>query len=215
MTLGNGDSVSLATVLASGSHRVNVGDKIFTFASFSSNAFNVNDVFITGYVASNPLNGIGFDITGGFGDVTAGDGVVSRFDIAYSVAIDSGYFNAGYRLKDIGLAANVSAVGTGSYARVDEQVFDGGVAGNPFLASLAGVANGGGPNTLQDFRDFSPLSYSSFLVTKGVQFYANGTGDTAAASFVRQSFSQLIVPGPGAGALLGLGGMAAMRRRRS
>ncbi|NBQ88780.1 MAG: PEP-CTERM sorting domain-containing protein [Betaproteobacteria bacterium] len=61
--------------------------------------------------------------------------------------------------------------------------------------------------------DFSPNGYRAFEVNKDIKFFANGDEDFATASFIRQEFSQ--VPAPGAIALMGLGGFAAMRRRRA
>jgi hypothetical protein len=216
ITLNNGDSASLQSILASSDHQVNIGDKTFTFASFTSSVFNVSNVFITGFIASNPLNGIGFDITGGFGDVQPGDALVSEFNILYNVEVQPAFLAQGYRLKDIGLVFNGSASGTGSYARVDESVFDAnGVPGQNLLATLAAAAIGGGTSTLQDFRDFSPANYTGFQVNKDVKFFANGTGGTASASFIRQTFSQVIIPAPGAAALMGFGGLICLRRRRA
>ncbi len=216
VTLNNGDSVSLAALLAPTSdHLVDIGDKRFTFTTFTSSAFSSSNVFITGYVASNPLDGIGFDITGGFGDVNPGDGAISEFNLLYNVEVQTAALAQGYRLKDVGLVFNGAASGSGSYARVDESVFDFfGAPGTNLLASLAAVANAGGPNTLQDFRDFSPQRYTKFQVNKDVKFFANGTAGTSSASFIRQSFSQVIIPAPGTAALMGFGGLVALRRRR-
>lgn len=216
ITLGNGDAVSLQSILASNDRQVNIGDKTFTFASYTSSAFPVANVFITGFIASNPLNGIGFDITGGFGDVVPGDTLISEFNILYNVEVQPAFLQQGYRLKDVGLVFNGSATGNGSYSRVDESVFDFfGAPGQNLLTTLAASAIGGGASNLQSFADFSPASYTKFQVNKDVKFFANGTGGTASASFIRQSFSQVIIPAPGAAAMVGLGGLVALRRRRN
>ena len=217
VTLGNGDTVVLSSLLAPTSdHLVNIGDKTFTFSTYTSSVFPSSAVFITGFIAPNPNDGIGFDITGGFGDVVPGDNAISEFNLLYNVEVQQPFFNQGYRLKDIGLVFNGAATGLGSYARVDESVFDfDGVPGTNLLATLAAVANGGGPSALQDFRDFSPSTFRKFQVNKDVKFFANGTGGTSSASFIRQSFSQRIIPAPGAAALIGFGGLIALRRRRA
>ncbi len=216
ITLGNGDVASLQSILASNDHQVNIGDKTFTFASFTSSTFNVANVFITGFIASNALDGIGFDITGGFGDVIPGDGNISEFNILYNVEVQPAFLQQGYRLKDVGLVYNGSATGAGSYSRVDESIFDFfAQPGQNLIGTLAASAVGGGPSSLQDFRDFSPATYTKFQVNKDVKFFASGPGGTASASFVRQSFSQRIVPAPGAAALLGFGGLVCLRRRRA
>jgi hypothetical protein len=216
ITLLNGESANLAAILASNDHQVNIGDKTFTFNAFTSSVFPMANVFITGFVAANPLNGIGFDITGGFGDITPGDTLISEFNILYTVEVQSAFLNQGYRLKDVALAFNGAATGPGSYARVDESVFDYfGPVGHDLLGTLATAATAGLTPILQDYRDFSPSSYAKLTVNKDVKFFANGAGGTASASFIRQSFSQVVIPAPGAAALLGLGGLVAIRRRRA
>jgi hypothetical protein len=216
ITLGNGEVASLQSILASTDHQVNIGDKTFTFASFTSSAFIASNVFISGFIAPNPLNGIGFDITGGFGDVNPTDGAFSEFNILYNVEVQPAFLQQGYRLKDVGLVFNGAATGAGSFSRVDESVFDFfGQPGVNLLTTLTASAIGGGPSSLQDFRDFSPANYTKFQVNKDVKFFANGLGGTASASFVRQSFSQVIVPAPGAAALVGFGGLISIRRRRA
>lgn len=216
ITLGNGDSVSLQSILTSNDRQVNIGDKTFTFGAFTSSAFQVQNVFITGFIASNPLNGIGFDITGGFGDVVPGDALISEFNILYNVEVQPAFLQQGYRLKDVGLVFNGSATGAGSYARVDENIFDfNGQPGQNLLGLLSASAIAGNQPVLQSFIDFSPANYTKFQVNKDVKFFANGTGGTASASFIRQSFSQVIIPAPGAAALVGFGGLVALRRRRN
>lgn len=215
ITLANGQAASLASILASNDRTVLIGDKKFVFSTFTSAHFPVANIFITGFIANNPLDGIGFDITGGFGDVVPGDGIISEFNLLYTVEVQAPFLAQLYRLKDIGLVFNGSAVGTGSYARVDESVFDFfGVPGQNLLRTLAANVTAGGPNIQQDFADFSPLFYSKFQVNKDVKFFAVGASHSASASFIRQSFSQLIIPAPGATALLGIGGLLAARRRR-
>jgi hypothetical protein len=216
ITLGNGEVASLQSILASNDRQVNIGDKTFTFASYTSSAFAVQNVFITGFIASNPLNGIGFDITGGFGDVMPGDALVSEFNLLYNVEVQPAFLQQGYRLKDVGLVFNGASSGAGSYARVDESVFDfNGTPGQNLLTTLAASAIAGSTPSLQDFRDFSPANYTKFQVNKDVKFFSNGTSATSSASFIRQTFSQVIIPAPGAAALIGFGGLVAMRRRRN
>ena len=216
ITLGNGDSVSLASIMASNDRQVHIGDKTFTFGSYTSSVFPVTNVFISGFIANNPLQGIGFDITGGFGDVVPGDTSISEFNILYNVEVQPAFLMQGYRLKDVGLVFNGSATGAGSYARVDESVFDfNAPPGQNLLTTLAATAIAGSTPNLQDFRDFSPATYTKFQVNKDVKFFANGTGGTASASFIRQSFSQVIIPAPGAAAIAGIGGLICLRRRRN
>ncbi len=210
ITLTNGQSVQLSTVLASADHQVLIGDKAFTFNSYTSVQFPATSVFVTGFIAPVPNDGIGFDITGGFGDTQPGDATTARFTLGYTVDIQASFLAQGYRLKDIGLAFNGSSNGAGSFARVDETVMNGATT----LATLAANNIFGQTAVLQDYRDFSPANYTQFTVSKDVKFFAAGASDSASASFVRQTFSQTIVPAPGSAALLGLGGLVAVRRRR-
>ena len=213
ITLGNGDAVSLSTVLNSNDRQVIVGDKLFTFLAYTSSQFSANTTFISGFIANNPLDGIGFDITGGFGDAIPGDLNISEFNIRYTVEVLPAFVAQGYRIKDVALLFNGAATGSGSYARVDETVLDALAPTAPLLTQLSAFAIAGQASVFQDFEDFSPANYLKLDVNKDVKFFANGTGGTASASFVRQSFSQ-VVPAPASGALLGLAGLVAIRRRR-
>jgi hypothetical protein len=215
ITLNNGQAIGLAAVLASQDHQVNIGDKVFTFNNYSSSQFPIASVFISGYIAANPNDGIGFDITGGFGDLSPGDISASTFHIDYGVAVNSASLALGYRIKDMALVFNGAASGGASYSRVIENVSDPfGPPGNT-VGSLTATVVPGGQTTQQAFLDFSPATYSQLTVSKDVQFFAFSPGDFASASFIRQSFSQRIIPGPGSVALLGLGAMLVVRRRRA
>ena len=211
MILNNGDSVSLAAVLASNDRKIAINDKIFTLGAYTSDTFSAGNVFLTAFIAANPLDGIGFDLTGGFGDVNPADTLASQFHLAYTVNIDPEFLGRGYRLKDIALVFNGSATGQGSTATVHEAVSD---ATSTALGALDVFAIGGGPIHQQDFRDFSLLSYPSFSVDTVAQFLAASPNGSASASFIRQTFSQVITPAPGTAALLGMGGLLATRRRR-
>jgi hypothetical protein len=215
ITLTNGQSALLSNIIGTQNpdRTVNIGDKTFVFTTYTSAQFPATAVSISAFIAANPLDGIGFDITGGFGDLAAGDATISEFNLLYTVEVNPTFLAQGYRLKDIGLAFNGAASGAGSYARVDESVFD--ASGINLLSTLHANVTAGSTSTQQDFRDFSPSVYTKFQVNKDVKFFAVATGNTATASFVRQTFSQTIIPAPGASALLGIGGLIVARRRRA
>jgi uncharacterized protein (TIGR03382 family) len=215
ITLQNGQQALLADILGPNNpdHTVNIGDKTFVFQTYTSAHFPTSAVSISAFIAANPLDGIGFDITGGFGDTSAGDAIIAEFNLLYTVEVNPTFLAQGYRLKDIGLAFNGAASGAGSYARVDESVFD--ASGLNLLSTLHANVTAGSSNIQQDFRDFSPSVYTKFQVNKDVKFFAVAAGNTATASFVRQTFSQTIIPAPGAAALVGMGGLLAVRRRRA
>ena len=111
---------------------------------------------------------------------------------------------------------NGSAGGEGSFARVDESVFD--LDNNVFLGQLSVWDIAGPPQDtkLEDYVDFCDLygsqGYRAFEVNKDLKFFAATDNGFATASFIRQEFSQ--IPSPGALALLGVSGILARRRRR-
>ena len=214
--LNNGDSIPLESLLAPGSDRkFQVFDKIFTLESFTSSTFTPSAVTVVGFFhPTNPLE-FGFDITGGFGDASPGDGNIHEFNLQYTVEIDPTFLALGYRITDNHLIFNGNATGApGSFARVDETVIDpitGNVVGQK---SVFDIVNSSGPNTtsLQDELLFALPGYSILEINKDVKFLAVTDSSTASASFIRQSFSQ--IPSPGACAMLALTGAVVMRRRR-
>ncbi len=213
--IGNGQQVNLAAVLNSNDRQFQVGDKLFTIVAYTSDTLPAANVSVTGFISANPFDGIGFDLTGGFGDVP-GDGVISDIALRYTVEVAQPQLGQGIRIKDTGLVFNGSAVGTGSYARVDESILDFfGVPGNNLLGTRQVYDIVGPPQltSLQDFQVFANgASYSKLEIIKDIQFFAFGPNGQAAASFVRQSFSQ--TPTPGGSVLVALGGLILARRRR-
>jgi hypothetical protein len=215
VVLGNGDSVNLAALIGPNSDRVFcVGDKLFTLESVTTTSFNPADFTIIGFIAGTPglLPNIGFDITGPFGDGSPGDMSVHEFNIQYSVEVKPEFFAQGIRIKDASLTFNGSSSGDGSFARVDETIFD--FDTNTLLNQLSVFDIAGPPQVtrLQDSIDYLPNSYRKLEVNKDMKFFAAHVNDTATASFIRQEFSQ--IPTPGAISLLAVAGMAAGRRRR-
>jgi MYXO-CTERM domain-containing protein len=211
--LGNGDSVTLAQLQNSSDHQFQVMDKLFTILTYTSATVSPNDVSVTGFISANPQDGIGFDLTGGFGDVP-GDGQITDMNLHYTVEVVNPQLSQGIRIKDLGLTFNGTAVGTGSFARVDELVFDPNApTGMDLVGSRHVFANAGPPATSQqqDAQTFAS-TYSKLEVNKDIQFFAVGDNSQAAASFVRQSFSQ--TPTPGGVALAGIAGLLLARRRR-
>ena len=217
IVLGNTDTSPLSTILGANNpdHQVRVNDKLFTFISWTSVVFPTSLVTIGGYISSNPLLGTGFDIFGGFADVTPGDTTISEFNLRYTVEITPDFIAQGYRIVDSELTFNGNATGPGSYARVDESILNFNAAPGQNLVTTSSVAVfGSNPqaNILQDHKVFGPPGYTKLEVNKDVQFFTNTTGGTSTASFVRQSFSQ--IPSPGGAALIGLAGLLVARRRR-
>ncbi len=210
--LGNGVSRPLTDILNSSDRKFQVGDKIFTVLTYNSVALPASGVAIQGYIANMPLSGIGFDLTGGFGDVP-GDTTISDIVFRYTVEIDPTFYNNGYRLVDTSLVFNGNATGAGSYSRVDESIFNfetGGLLGTRQVYDIAGPP----PLTRREDGQNLPgtAGYRKLEIIKDIQFFAVGPNSTATASFVRQAFSQ--VPTPGGTALCGIAGLMMLRRRR-
>lgn len=219
IVLGNGDSVSLAAVLATADRKVMIDDKLFTFESYSSSVFEANELTIIGFISASGSPGmrnVGFDLTGPFGDGSPGDGHVHEANLQYSVEVSADAYARGIRLCDVKSVFNGSAGGEGSYARVDESVFD--LDNNVFLGQLSVWDIAGPPQDtrLEDYADYCGLNgglgYRAFEVNKDLKFFAANENGFATASFIRQEFSQ--IPSPGALALLGVSGILARRRRR-
>lgn len=210
--LGNGDSRPLTDILNSSDRKFQVGDKIFTVLTYTSAALPASGVSISGFIANNPLTGIGFDLTGGFGDVP-GDTSIADIAFRYTVEIDPTFYANGYRLVDTSLVFNGDATGTGSYARVDESIFN---YENGNLLGTRSVFDIVGPPRQTDREDGQNLpgtaGYRKLEVIKDIQFFAVGPNGTSSASFVRQAFSQ--IPSPGGAALCGIAGLMMIRRRR-
>jgi hypothetical protein len=210
--LGNGDNRPLTDILNSTDHKFQVGDKIFTVLTYTSNGLPAAGVTIQGFISSNPLSGIGFDLTGGFGDVP-GDGTIQDIAFRYTVEVDPTFYAQGYRIVDTGLIFNGNATGSGSYARVDESVLDYNTSSLLGTRSVYSIAGPPAQTVSQDSQNLPGTGgYQKLEVIKDIQFFAFGPNGTSSASFVRQSFSQ--VPTPGGTALCGIAGLLFARRRR-
>ncbi len=214
IVLGNGDTANLGALLASGSDRqFIVNDKLFTIESYTSSHFNPANFNVIGFIAgSSGIPNIGFDLAGPFGDGSPGDGIVHEMNIQYTVEVLPAYFALGYRIKDARLTFNGASTGDGSFSRVDESILD--FDTNSFLNQLSVFDVAGPPHEtrLTDAVDYLPHTYRKLEVNKDIKMFAAHINDTATASFIRQEFSQ--IPTPGAFSLLGMAGMAVLRRRR-
>lgn len=214
--LNNGDQINLAALLENGSDRkFRVGDKIFDVESFTSNQFTPSQVTVVGFHHQSNDNEFGFDLTGGFGDTSPGDGVIHEFNLQYTVTIAPEFADRGYRITDNHLIFNGNASGApGSYARIDETVIDP-LTGHPIgFKSVYDIVRLDAPNDTRYFDEILwPLpGYTSLELNKNVKFLALSEGSTSSCSWIRQSFSQ--VPTPGALSLLALGGIVSANRRR-
>jgi hypothetical protein len=219
--LTNGQSINVGALMAQGSDRtVIIDDKIFHFESLTSNVFHADDFTLTAFVSANVnqwgLHNVGFDLIGPFGDGTPGDGIGHEMNLQYSVAVRPEWYARDVRLCDTHLTFNGSAGSSGSYARVDETVWD--LDTNTFLGNLAVYDHSGLFQKYEDVKDWCQIydthGYRAFEVNKDLKFFARTAQDFATASFVRQEFSQIMAPTPGALALVLIGARSATRRRR-
>ena len=222
VVLTNGQSINLATLLASGSDRtIEIDDKRFTFLSVTSSTFSRSAFSIRAYVSATinqwGLNDVGFDIVGPFGDFTPGNGSYADMNIRYRAEVLPSAYAADVSLRGIGLSFDGAASGTGAIARVDETVMD--LDNNRFLGNLSAFAAAGPPpsGTWSNSLDFVQLTglpgFRAFEVNKNIKFLAPADG-SATATFIRQEFRQAILPAPGAIALLGIGAVLTGGRRR-
>lgn len=210
VVLNNGDSVPVNQIL-NGDRQFIIGDKLFTILAYNAPSAALAQSSLVAAISPNPLQGIGFDLFGPFNDVP-GDATPTDFAFRYTVEILPSFIPQGFRLIDNILAFNGAASGTGSYASVEETILtaDGlTVVGQKSVFDIVGPPR---QLNLDDRFVFGPPGYIKLEIIKNMQFFANGPGGTARASFVRQSFSQ--IPAPGAIAIVALGSFVVVRRRR-
>jgi hypothetical protein len=223
VVLGNGESINMADIFASGSDRkVMIDDKIFTFESIRSSVFSSSQFQVVGFISESTnqwgLHDVGFDITGPFGDGSPGDGVYHEMNLQYTVEVAPDAFARDVRLCDVGLVFNGSAGGPGSIASVDETVWD--LDANMYLGNLRAYDYAGEVQETQltdyanDCEIYDIHGFRAFEVNKDIKFFAHTPNSFSTASFVRQEFSQIMAPAPGAIALLATAGLLGSRRRR-
>ena len=92
IVLGNGETVNLAALMATGSDRkFIVDDKLFTFKYVTTPSWDINQFDVTGYISANTnqygLRNVGFDLTGPFVDGGINDQVVHDLNLNYTVEI--------------------------------------------------------------------------------------------------------------------------------
>ena len=224
VTLGNGQSISVTDLFASGSDRkVLVGDKLFTFKSIRSSTMPFAHLRIAGYSASAASRSggaaYGFDVVGQVGDLTPGNGGMAELNLQYEVEVEAAAYAADWRICDTGLSFDGMASGTGSFARVDETIIERDT--NRFLGNMSAFWNAGPPvstrlSTSIDYRSLpgAQHGFRALEVNKDIKFFAAGANGWAAASLVRQEFTQFQAPSPGPLAAACLSGLLGARRRR-
>ncbi|MFM7807447.1 MAG: hypothetical protein ACKPEA_05890, partial [Planctomycetota bacterium] len=178
ITLVHGQRINMAELFAPGSdRRVAIDDKIFTFESYTSSQFDKSEFTVVGYVSETVnqwgLHEVGFDITGSFQDGNPRDGLMHELNLQYSVEVSPEAYSRHVRLCDTHLLFDGMATGVGSYARVDETIWD--LDANRFLGNMSAYDKFGPPHMtkLSDMRDFCDLygvdGYRAFEVNKDLK----------------------------------------------
>lgn len=186
-----------------------VWDKLFMINTFTPGAgtpaaFQAANVTVVG--RNNGVDGAGFRLLGQWADLP-GDTTAFGFVFDYDVSILPA-FQGQYLITGVNLAFNGAAVGPGSVTSVDETIFQGAtLLGNPRV-----VASGDGTSDLMAMISVPPTTLLNAI--KDFKLFAPTPGGVATASFIEQTFKQIVVPAPACAglALLGLGAVA--RRRR-
>jgi hypothetical protein len=207
-----------------------VFDKEFNVTSFSG--ANAGDIVVNPVIFSNPLDGIGFDLVFmlGSGDSDDSDnesgspdgGVLKQLIFNYTVTIT----DPSFVITDALLATSGSALTGGSDFDGDNgdafiQIFE--TYSGTGLSNTLMIQDDFAGGTVTDQQFFSGNPQTSIDVNKVIDIFANGgeemdgdSDDDASASldFIRQTFSQTLIPTPGVVTVLLLAPAMIGRRRR-
>lgn len=197
---------------------ITVGDKNMSGFSYSIVLPNgdmpqANQVNVLGY--KDPFGNWGLTFQGTFHDDPIGG--PSDALIRYTVAIDPAFVQQGYRITDAHLFVNGVGVGSpNSEFWVDESFAPDASDSSETLHAGLSTFPGAQPLLLADSTNFI-VPHTVLHVTKDI--YANaatGSGQSARATAIDQSFSQTIIPEPTSLVLLlvGLIGLIGYRRNR-
>jgi len=185
-----------------------VDDKLFEIKIFDGTGIDASQITLA--AVDFGLAGVGFDMLGEWVDLP-GDALATGFAMEYCVTV----LNPDLRIVDAHLLFNGLATGDGSFADVNETIVD------PITTNLVDeltVFSLGttGAGQFEDVWEADPYTFDNGFerleIIKDFELFANGTGGTAGASFIRQTFSQ--IPAPGGVMLAGVAGLVAVRRRR-
>jgi hypothetical protein len=222
LTLGNGQSINVATLMSKANKgRLTIDGKLFTFRSFVSSSFTAKKFSLVAFVSPNAnefgLRSVGFDIKGPYQDLLRRDRYAALLHLEYRVEVPDAAYQSHVRLYDTALAFDGKAVGRGSVAAVTEAVRD--ADSHRYLGTLNAFDVAGPPRQsrfadVKDFRSNTSGGYRAFDVTKDLTFFAIPVG-TSTATYVRQEFHTTMAPTPGTLALAAASGaVGSVRRRR-
>ncbi len=207
---GSGDPVILADLLSGQVEGIIVGDKSFSEFFYSTLPGDdmpaPEDINVFGFTDLDGNYGIRFH--GAFRDRPGGG--VSDALLEFTVEVTPEAQEQGYRISDAHLFAGGVGIGDDSEFTIDESFLQNNATLNAFATTL-----GGGPleTKLSDWVYFDEL-YTSLRVTKDILADAGDTNQSARATSIAQTFSQVQIPEPATLSLLALAvlGIAAGRR---
>lgn len=196
------DHISNLADLIANDGTVVVGDKLFSNFTYAwtGDMPDASGVNVIEYI--DPDGNFGIQFQGGFLDLAGGN--ASDALITFDVTV----LDPNFQIIAAHLAGNPSVVGGnggGSFGSVTETFLPGNITDSLVIFADEDSA------VLADWVTFGQ-PVTTLSVQKDIILFADDDAVATTLSFVNQSFTQ--VPEPGSLALLGLGGLAMLRRRR-
>jgi len=204
---GNPASSTLTEVNAAGG--MQVGDKLF--ADFFTDIAKSQGALAPGM---DEIVVRGVDVNGDFGLIFTGlwqalGGQLADTTITFKVTAPDGFL-----IKDNGLKLLAFGADNGGSVGITENVYSGPPSTSPVIANkvVSYTRNGGVEfGTLEDHKEFTPLQEIWVIKDVGASGGVNQDGFAHISQF-QQTFSQ--IPEPATMALLAIGGLVLLRRRR-